>query len=105
MNELFAIRSNESWPLAREFAGAYRRMVDCLRRVYGKDDETALAEAASCSEPQRAEALDGDPANASWHDLDRLADEDPALALRRWGRREAGGDAGPRNRAPCRPCA
>ena len=59
-------------------------MVDCLRRVYGKEPETALSEAASYPELLRAEALDGDPATLNWHDLDRLADEDPALALRRW---------------------
>lgn len=75
---------NEASPLAREFAGAYRRMVDCLRAVYKKDSETALAEAADYPEHMLTEALDGDPAKLSWHDLDRLADRDPELALRRW---------------------
>ena len=78
------LSTDESWPLAREFAGAYRRMVDCYRRDYGKDPETALSEAADFPDFMRADALDGDPASVSWHDLDRLADEDPALALRRW---------------------
>ncbi len=78
------LSGNEASPLAREFAGAYRRMVDCLRTVYGKDSETALAEAASYPDHMLAEARDGDPAKLSWHDLDRLADKDPALALRRW---------------------
>ena len=59
-------------------------MVDCLRRVYGKDDETALSEAADFPEHMLTEAIDGDPAKLTWHDLDRLADVDPALALRRW---------------------
>ena len=75
---------NEASPLAREFAGAYRRMVDCLRTVYEKDNETALAEAADYPEHMLAEALDGDSAKLSWHDLDGLAHKDPALALRRW---------------------
>lgn len=79
-----SLTESEASPLAREFAGAYRRMVDCLRSVYKKDGETALAEAASWPDACRTEAMDGDPAAVSWHDLDRLASEDPALALRRW---------------------
>jgi len=75
---------NDASPLAREFAGAYRRMVDCLRTVYKKDAETALVEAESYPEHMLFEALDGDPAKLSWHDLDRIADRDPELALRRW---------------------
>ena len=35
------LSTNESWSLAREFAGADLRMVDCYRTVYGNGDEPA----------------------------------------------------------------
>ena len=74
----------EALPLAREFAGAHQRMIDSLRKVYKKDGETAVAEAGSHPEHMLAKARDGDPGQLSWIDLDRLAQIDPALALRRW---------------------
>lgn len=82
--DLDGVEAAESITLAREFTVAHRGMIDCLRQVYEKDDKTALAEATEYPASLKAQALNGDPAEVSWHDLDRLAAADPQLALRRW---------------------
>jgi hypothetical protein len=76
--------ASEACTLAREFAAAFRGMVEHYKRECGRSPQEALAAAHEGSPEYEALVLQGAADEVSWHGLEYLASQDPEKALRRW---------------------
>jgi hypothetical protein len=71
--------------VAAEMAAAYRGLVEYFRREYQLPPQEALGRADAFASPEYvATVLARPPQQASWTELQALAERDPTLAQRRW---------------------
>jgi hypothetical protein len=78
------VDTQEAGTLARELAGALRRMVEHYKSVYKVSPPEALARALEVSTDYEATILSESADQVSWCDLEYLARQDPEKAARRW---------------------
>jgi hypothetical protein len=77
--------TQESGPLAREMAAAYRAMVAHYKKQYNLSPQEALAKNDEPLDPAVDEHVrQTPPGQASWYDLQDLTNRDPDLAVQAW---------------------
>jgi hypothetical protein len=76
--------ADEGGALAGEMAAAFGRMVQHYREWYALAPEEARAKARESPPEYLDRVLTGPPDQVSWFDLETIAEQDPAQALRRW---------------------
>lgn len=79
-----SVNPDELSELARELAADFGEMVNFYRKHCKLSAEEAVQRAEENSPENIDRILNAPPSEASWFDLDALAQKDPALALERW---------------------